>query len=78
MGKIIQREEKPLDREHPVLPDANKILFFSAYYFLKVQLHPFSKTKSHKEVTKQYIRNRGFSYYFCLMIEGSVPLTKGS
>jgi hypothetical protein len=41
--------------------------------------------KSHKEVTKQYLpRHQGFSYYFCLMIEGyrygsgSVPLANGS
>jgi hypothetical protein len=30
------------------------------------RLHHFSKVKSPKEVT-----NQGFSYYFCLMIEGS-------
>jgi len=38
------------------LQDANKkqILYsFSAYYFLKVYLHHFSKIKSQKEVTKQ-------------------------
>jgi hypothetical protein len=28
---------------------------FFAYYFLKVHLHHFSKIKSHKEVTKQYL-----------------------
>ncbi len=33
--------------------DANKKLSFSAYYFLKVHLHHFSKIKSPKEVTKQ-------------------------
>jgi hypothetical protein len=34
------------------LPDANaKLLSFSAYYFLKVHLHRFSKIKSNKEVT---------------------------
>jgi hypothetical protein len=27
--------------------------------------------KSHKELTKQYRRNQDFSYYFCLMMEGS-------
>jgi hypothetical protein len=27
--------------------------FYSAYYFLKLHLHHFSKIKSHKEVTKQ-------------------------
>jgi hypothetical protein len=44
---------------------------FVAYYFLKVHLHNFSKIKCPKEVTKQNSRNQGFSYYFCLMIEGS-------
>jgi hypothetical protein len=34
------------------LQDANK-KSFSAYYFLKVDLHHFSKIKSQKEVTKQ-------------------------
>ena len=48
----------------------------SAYYFLKVLLHHFSKM-SQKEVTKS--KNQGFSYYFCLMIEGSgsISLTNG-
>jgi hypothetical protein len=39
------------------LQDANKKLVFkkkfSAYYFLKVNLHNFSKIKIQKEVTKQ-------------------------
>ncbi len=37
------------------LQDANKNLIKknSAYYFLKVYLHHFSKIKSQKEVTKQ-------------------------
>jgi hypothetical protein len=43
---------------------------FCAYYFLKVHLHNFSKIKSHKEFTKSS-KNHGFSYYFCVMIEGS-------
>jgi hypothetical protein len=34
------------------LQDANKKLI-SAYYFLKVHLHHFSKIKSQKEVTMQ-------------------------
>ncbi len=55
------------------LQDASqKLIFnkiFSAYYFLKVFLHHFSKTKSQKE--SQNSRNQGFSYYFCMMIEGS-------
>jgi hypothetical protein len=74
------------------LQDASqKLIFntiFSAYYpyFLKVHLHHFSKIKSQKE--PQNCRNQGFSYYFCMMIEGSgsgsragsgsIPLTSGS
>ncbi len=54
--------------------------FFSAYYFLKLHLHHFSKIKSQKE--SQNSRNQGFSYYFCMMIEGSgsgsIPVTSGS
>jgi hypothetical protein len=43
---------------------------FSAYYFLKVvHLHHFPKKNSQKE--SQNSRNQGFSYYFCMMIEGS-------
>ncbi len=53
---------------------------FSAYYFLKLHLHHFSKIKSQKE--SQNSRNQGFSYYFCMMVEGSgsgsIPLTSGS
>jgi hypothetical protein len=55
---------------------------FSAYYFLKVHLHNFSKIKSQKE--SQNSRNQGFSYYFCMIIVGSgsrsrsIPLTSGS
>jgi hypothetical protein len=66
------------------LQDASKKLIyntiFSAYYFLKVHLHHFSKIKSQKE--SQNSRNQGFSYYFCMMIEGSgsgsIPLTTRS
>ncbi len=41
-------------------------------------VHHFSKIKSQKE--SQNSRNQGFSYYFCMMIEGSgsIPLTSGS
>jgi hypothetical protein len=61
---------------------------FSAFYFLKLHLHNFSNIKSQKEYKN--IRNQGFSYYFCMMIEGSgsgfragsgsgsIPLTSGS
>jgi hypothetical protein len=66
------------------LQDASKkIIFntiFSAFYFLKVHVHNFSKIKSQKE--SQNRRNQGFSYYFCMMIEGfgsgSIHLTSGS
>ncbi len=50
---------------------------FSACYFLKVHLHYFSKIKSQKD--SQNSRIHDFSYYFCMMIEGSgsgsIPLT---
>jgi hypothetical protein len=70
------------------LQDADKKLIFnlifSAYYFLKVHLHLFPKIKSQKE--SQNSMSQGFSYYFCMMIEGSrsgsesgpIPLTNGS
>jgi hypothetical protein len=48
------------------LQDANKKLIFlknfSAYYFLKVHLHNFSKIKSQKE--SQNSRNQGFFLLF--------------
>jgi hypothetical protein len=55
---------------------------FSAYYFLKVLIHHFWKVKSQKK--SQNTRNPGFSYYFCILIEGSgvgsgsIHLTNGS
>jgi len=80
------------DPDPESLQDASqKLIFntiFSAYYFLKVHLHYFSKIKSQKE--SQNSRNKGFSYFFCTMIEGSgsgfragsgsgsIPLTSGS
>jgi hypothetical protein len=42
---------------------------FSAYYFLKLHLHHFSKIKSKKE--SQNRRNQGYCNYFCMMIDGS-------
>ncbi len=62
------------------LQDADKKLFFSAYYFLKVHFHHISKIKVIKK--SQKCRDQGFYYYVYLMIEGSgagsVPLTNGS
>ncbi len=62
------------------MPAKNYFLntIFSACYFLKVQLHYFSKIKSQKE--SQNCRIQDFSYYFCMMIEGSgsIPLTSES
>jgi hypothetical protein len=55
------------------LQDASKKLIFntifSACYFLKVHLHYLSKIKSQKE--SQNSRIPDFSYYFCMMKEGS-------
>ncbi len=60
--------------------------FFLLGNFLKLHFHHFSKLKSQKE--SQNSRNQGFSYYFCMMIEGSgsragsrsgsIPLASGS
>ncbi len=64
------------------LQDTSKKLtfntIFSAYDFLKLHLHHFSKIKIQKE--SQNSRNQGFSFYFCMIIEGSgsIPLTSGS
>jgi hypothetical protein len=61
--------------------DRNKFVTknFSAFYFFKEHLHHFSKIKVPKEVTKE--QELRFSYYFCLMMEGSgsrsIPLTNG-
>jgi hypothetical protein len=56
----------------------NFLRFFA--YFLKVHLHHFSKIKVINK--SQISRNQCFSYYFCLMIEGSgsgsISLTNGS
>ncbi len=65
----------------PDLKDTNKnysifFLSFSAYYFLKIHLHHFSKRKKSKNT-----RKLGFSSYFCLRLmegSGSVPPTNGS
>ncbi len=67
------------------MPTKNYFKKNSASYFLKVHLHHFSKIKSQKESQNSTGRNQGFSYYFCMMIEGSgsgsrfgsIPLTNG-
>jgi hypothetical protein len=54
------------------LQETNKQVFFSiffAYYFLKVHLRHSSKIKVTKK--SQNSGNKGFSYCFYLMIEGS-------
>jgi hypothetical protein len=55
------------------LQDATKkqiiYFIFSAYYFLKIHVHLYSKIKSQKESQNSW--NQGFSYYFSMMIEGS-------
>jgi hypothetical protein len=49
-----------------------------------LHLHHFSEDKKSLRNCKQYGRNQGFSYYFCLLMEGfgvgaeSVLLTNGS
>ncbi len=64
------------------LQDASKELIFEhnffCFDFLKPHLHHFSKIKIQKESHNS--SNQGFSYYFCMMIEGSgsIRLTSGS
>jgi hypothetical protein len=57
------------------LQGANKKLIFKKFFCLllfKGTFTSFFKDKKSKEVTKQQnSRNHGFSYYFCLMIDGS-------
>jgi hypothetical protein len=63
------------------MPAKNKFfnIISSAFYFLKLHLHYFSKIKSQKE--SENSRIQGFSYYFCMIIQGSgsgsgsIPLT---
>jgi hypothetical protein len=85
---LIMGPDPDLDPDPTILvidlQDANKKLIFfqsfSAFYFLKVYLHHFSKINCQKK--SQNSRNQGFAYFFCFMIEGigsgSVPLTNGS
>ncbi len=55
------------------LQDANKKLIYFFYFFcwllFEGTITSFLKIKSQKEDTNN--RNQGFSYYFCLVIEGS-------
>ena len=57
-----------------------KHLFCLLLFEGTVHLHNIPKIRSQKE--SQNSRNQGFSYYFCMMIEGSgsgsIPLTSGS
>ncbi len=50
-------------------PTTTKFSPFFAYYFSRVDLPHSLKIKSHKK--SQNSRNKGFPYYFCLMMEGS-------
>jgi hypothetical protein len=62
----------------------NFLFYFSCLLLLTVHLHHFSKIISQKESQNSW--KQGFSYYFCMMIEGSgsgagsgsIPLTNGS
>ncbi len=59
-------------RIHDILVRIRILLFSSLTFKMptkKLHSHHLSKIKSQKEVTKS--RNHVFSYYFCLMIEGS-------
>ncbi len=65
------------------LKDANKNICFLSFFacpFLKVHFHHSSKKNVIKKSEK--VRYWGFSYYSCLVMEGSgsgsVPLTSGS
>ncbi len=54
---------------------SNKTQFKKKFFcvlLMKLHLHHFSKIKSQKEVTKT-VGIKVFSYYFCLIIEGSGP-----
>jgi hypothetical protein len=61
-----------------------KIFCLLLFEGTRLHSHNFSKIKSQKESQKS--SNKGFSYYFCMMIEGSgsrsgsgsIPLTNGS
>jgi len=57
----------------------SSIAVFRIHDILGWRLHHFSKIKSQEE--SQNGRNHGFSYYFCMMIEGSgvgsIPRTSG-
>jgi hypothetical protein len=57
------------------IPTKNNLFFkFFAHYILKEHLHHFSQIKSKKK--SQNSRNQGFSYFFCLLMEGSIRSVK--
>jgi hypothetical protein len=78
-----------MDPDHAIfvigLKVANKKLIIFTNFFCLILFEgtftSFFKDKKSKRVTKNS-RNQGFSYYFCMMMEGSgsgsKPLTKGS
>jgi hypothetical protein len=59
-------------------PEWKNITSVFAYFIFKLTFTSFFKDKVIKK--SQNSRNQGFSYYFCLVIEGagSVPRTNGS
>jgi hypothetical protein len=65
------------------LQDISKKLFFSMFFCLLLFNGTFTSFFKDKVIKKpENIRNKGFSYYFCLIIEGSgyrsLPVTTGS
>ncbi len=71
------------------LQDASKkqifnTIFFSLLLFEGTFMYIIFQREKVKKCHKQNSRNQGFSYYFCMMIEGSgygsvsTPLTSGS
>ncbi len=75
----------PTDPESDPAPDPDPANFFGALQdgnkkFFCLLLFEATFTSFFKDKKSQNSMNQGFSYYFCLMIEGSgsVPLTNGS
>jgi hypothetical protein len=59
-----------IDLQMPTKNGFKKFFFSSDYYFLKVHFYHFQRYKAKKKSHKAVPRNQGFSYYFCLVIEG--------